>query len=73
MVDDTGRLIEEIACPPQLTGYEYEVRETVDCIRRGLPECPSMPHRETVHMMDRWIICGPDGIRYPCEETDDPA
>lgn len=44
MVDDTGRLIEEIACPPQLTGYEYEVRETVDCIRRGcrnVLRCPT--------------------------------
>lgn len=74
MVDDTGRLIEEIACPPQLTGYEYEVRETVDCIRRGLPECPSMPHRETVHMMEQMDhLRAQMGIRYPCEETDDPA
>ena len=74
MVDDPGRLIEEIACPPQLTGYEYEVRETVDCIRRGLPECPSMPHRETVHMMEQMDhLRAQMGIRYPCEETDDPA
>ena len=50
------------------------VRETVDCIRRGLPECPSMPHRETVHMMEQMDhLRAQMGIRYPCEETDDPA
>ena len=46
------KLIKEIAAPTQLTGYEYEVAEAADCIAAGKTECPSMPHAETVHIME---------------------
>ena len=69
--DDGYRLIQSVDCPPQLTGYEYEVLETVDAIRKGLLECPSMPHRETVHVMELMDhLRAQMGIRYPCEEID---
>lgn len=69
--DGENRLIHSLNCPLQLTGYEYEVLETVDCIRKGLTECPSMPHAETVHMMEQMDhLRAQMGIRYPCEETD---
>lgn len=69
--DAENRLIHSLDCPPQLTGYEYEVLETMDCIQKGLTECPSMPHAETVHMMEQMDhLRAQMGIRYPCEETD---
>lgn len=69
--DIDHRPVYEQACPPQLTGYEYEVLETVDCIRAGALECPSMPHAETLHMMEQMDhLRAQMGIVYPCEETD---
>lgn len=66
--DDQYRLVAQAACPPQLTGYEYEVLETARCISQGLPECPSMPHSETIHMMEVMDhLRAQMGIVYPCE------
>lgn len=62
------QLIREIQAPAQLTGYEYEVLETARCIREGLLECPSMPHSETVHMMEVMdALRAQMAVRYPCE------
>lgn len=69
--DESYRLIGEETCPPQLTGYEYEVLETARCIREGLRECPSMPHGETLHMMELMDhVRAQMGIHYPCEDVD---
>ncbi len=66
--DHQYRLVEQVDCPAQLTGYEYEVLETAHCISRGLLECPSMPHSETVHMMEVMDhLRAQMGIVYPCE------
>ncbi len=49
---DTDRnLIREIKVPEQISGYEYEITETISCIKEGKLECPSMPHEETLKMM----------------------
>ncbi len=49
---DTERnLIREIKVPEQISGYEYEITETISCIKEGKIECPSMPHAETLKMM----------------------
>ncbi len=49
---DTDRnLIREIKVPEQISGYEYEITETISCIKEGKTECPSMPHAETLKMM----------------------
>lgn len=70
--DGHNRPVRELPCPPQLTGYEYEVLETADCIRQGLLECPSMPHAETVHTMELMDhLRAQMGIVYPCEGVDD--
>ena len=69
--DGQYRLVHSCRCPDQLTGYEYEVLEAARCIRDGLKECPSMPHAETIHvmeMMDR--LRAQMGVAYPCEDTD---
>ena len=69
--DADNRLIRSLTCPAQLTGYEYEVLETVECIQNGLLECPSMPHAETIHMMEQMDhLRAQMGIRYPCEDID---
>ena len=61
-------LVKEIRCPQQITGYEYEVLEAADCIRKGILECPSMPHNEILHMMELMDqIRSQMGIRYPVE------
>jgi len=49
---DTERnLVREIKVPEQISGYEYEITETISCIKEGKIECPSMPHTETLKMM----------------------
>ncbi len=50
--DTNDKLIEHIAIPPQISGYEYEFLESMDCIANGLTESRSMPLAESVRMMD---------------------
>lgn len=70
--DTAHELVQRYACPPQLTGYEYELLETVACIRQGKLECPSMPHQETIHMMAQMdALRAQMGVCYPCEEIDE--
>ena len=64
--DDEDRLIKEWQLPAQVTGYEYEVLECKRCLEQGLVECPSMPHKATVQMMEitdslrrRWHLVYP--------------
>ena len=40
--------IREVKVPEQISGYEYEIAETISCIKEGKLECPSMPHAETL-------------------------
>lgn len=44
-------LLREIKVPKQISGYEYEITESIACIQNGKLECPSMPHAETLKMM----------------------
>jgi len=66
--DEKHEQIRHIEMPKQITGYEYEVLELVDCIKKGAEECPSMPHEETLRVMrimddlrEEW------GLVYPQE------
>lgn len=67
--DSDRKHVRHIDMPQQYTGYEYEVQEFIDCIRKGEKECPSMPHAETLRVMQ--IM---DGLRkewglvYPQEQ-----
>lgn len=56
--------------PPQISGYEYEVEAACASIRDGKLECKTMPHIQTIRMMEQmdglrmaW------GMRYPMEEN----
>ncbi len=67
--DKNRNLLREIKVPEQISGYEYEITETITCIQEGRLECPSMPHAETLKMMQRmdalraeWGVCYPESI-----------
>ena len=49
--DADHRLRRTLVCPPQITGYEYEVIESLKAIGRGDVECADMPHAETLRVM----------------------
>ncbi|MCH5256444.1 MAG: Gfo/Idh/MocA family oxidoreductase [Lachnospiraceae bacterium] len=66
--DENRILVKEVRVPEQINGYEYEVLETIDCIKKGLRECPSMKHEDTLEVMrlmdgfrSEW------GVKYPEE------
>lgn len=66
--DSTDKLIKSVSVPPQVNGYEYEVLEAASCIQEGKTESISMPHSETVYVMElmdglrkKW------GVIYPME------
>lgn len=53
---------------PMINGFEYEIRETMHCLDKGLTESPRMTHAFSLTMsrvMD--AIRGQCGIRYPGE------
>ncbi len=61
-------LVETHVCPPQISGYEYQIEASMEAINNGLTECPQMPHEATIQVMrimdqlrKQW------GIRYPME------
>lgn len=56
--------------PKQITGYEYEVTACIKALKEGSLECPEMPHKETIRIMEfmdglrkEW------GIVYPFEKV----
>lgn len=50
--DGSHKLLTLINQPPQISGYEYEVRAAVRAIANGALECAEMPHSKTVEMME---------------------
>ena len=45
-------LVKEVRVPEQITGYEYEFLECMECIREGLIESPRMTHAESIYVME---------------------
>lgn len=52
LYDNDYKKMRKLPCPVQYTGYEYEILEFEQTIKEGKLECPSMPHSETIHMME---------------------
>ena len=66
--NENYEMIKEVSCPPQQTGYEYEVLEAAQALREGKLECASMPHEEIVHIMEEMDeLRAQMGITYPFE------
>lgn len=64
--DENRNLCRTVSMPEQINGYEYEILETIDCIRNGKRECPSMKHEDTLEVMElmdafrqEWGVCYP--------------
>lgn len=45
------QLVKIYDCPPQISGYEYEVQACIDDLRKGKLEPTAMPHAETLAIM----------------------
>ena len=63
--DTAHELVQRYACPPQLTGYEYELLETVACIRQGKLECRLCPPGDDPHDGADGCTARPDGRLLP--------
>ena len=50
--DTADRLLARYDVPEQVNGYEYEFRETALCIGEGKLEADSMPHADTIEVME---------------------
>ena len=50
--DDNDQLLQHVEVPEQITGYEYEVRESMEMIGQGKLESESMPLSETIYVME---------------------
>jgi predicted dehydrogenase len=48
---DREIVLEQIR-PKQITGFEYQVRSSVKAIHEGCVECPEMPHKEIIRVME---------------------
>ena len=67
--NEDRELIKDLTVPEKISGYEYEILETIDCIKNKKLECPSMPHEDTLKMMrfmdglrKEWGVKYPDDI-----------
>lgn len=55
--------------PKQITGYEYEVMACMRALEKGALECPEMPHKETIRVMEFMDALRKEwGIVYPFED-----
>lgn len=52
-----GREPQVISHPYPGLGYQFEIAEVMRCLREGLLECPLMPHRDTLAVMDVVDAC----------------
>lgn len=52
---------EKFSFPHELNGFEYEIREVMDALSKGLKECPAMPHATSLLMAQTM-----DKIREQC-------
>lgn len=61
-------LVERFECEPQITGYEYEVIESLKAMRRGAVETEFMPHAETLRIMRLLDSLRAEwGVKYPMD------
>lgn len=66
--DTNHKLIAEYETPKQITGYEYEVEACMEAIAKGELECPQMPHKESIRIMELMdSLRAQWGVKYPNE------
>ena len=68
--DLTDTLLERFEVPKQISGYEYEIREAMSCIRSGQLEANSMTLSESIQVMELMDRLRKDwGLVYPMEKA----
>lgn len=66
--DARDNLIKKIEPPAQISGYEYEVEETIAALKAKKLECDSMPHSETLRVMEMMDFLRKSwGVKFPGE------
>ena len=50
--DTNDVLLQKVTVPEQISGYEYQVLETMECLRQGKTESVSMPLADSVYVME---------------------
>lgn len=56
--------------PEQITGFEYQVKASLEAVREGRTECEEMPHSEILRVMKIMDeLRAVWGIKYPFEEN----
>jgi predicted dehydrogenase len=66
VIANNFEVIARYNCPPQITGYEYQVYASVEAINNGWTESPFMPHAETLRIMNMMDDLRIEwGISYP--------
>ena len=66
--DLTDRLIKEVAVPEQISGYEYQVTECMECLKEDKRESKSMPLADSIFVMEIMdSIRAKWGLVYPQE------
>ena len=64
--DTEYKLIAEYKAPEQITGFEYQVRASIEAIENGWKESPYMPHKETIRIMHQMDALRKEwGVKYP--------
>ena len=58
----------EFKFPFESTGFQFEASAVMECLNKGLLECPAMPHAESLAIMGTLDeIRAAHGLRYPFE------
>jgi predicted dehydrogenase len=66
--DLNNDLIKHIRLPHIVNGFEYQIEETMRCIKEGLIESPIMPHQTTIDILKQMdALRFSFGIKYPNE------
>jgi predicted dehydrogenase len=64
----TGQPPETAEAPFRVNGFEYEIEEAMRCIRTGRIESPTLPHDETIAVLELMdAMRARIGLRYPFE------
>ena len=64
----SGEPVQTVQLEPMVNGFEYQIREAMDCMEKGWIESPSLPHAFSL-MMSRTMdeIRRQIGVEYPGE------
>ena len=72
LYDLDSNAVEERVFPPEINGYEYEIREAERCLANGFKESPLVPKSGTMQVMRIMDRCREIwGMKFPQENTND--